>query len=563
MRHRAVLALTTLLLVLPAAASAGTVGHVRVALDSNATFPSYEQSARRHGVVILQAWQQDRMRALKQANPGLTVLVYKNLSFAAADTSSSGFASSGVTAPEAERDNPGWFLRNSGGERFTSWSYDWLWAMDVGDPSYQRRWADNVVAELRSQGWDGVFMDDTNTTMKYHYDPGRIPEYPNDAAYAAATRSALEQIAPRVRAAGRLAFANIGSWGENPERGRDWLQFLDGAMDEMFLKWGNARDEGYMPWQWESQLRELRETERRGKTFLGIIHSAPDDAQAARFGYATMLLGSDGRAHFALAADYGRETWFPEYDYDLGAPLAASTEEAGGVHRRAFERGLALVNPTTQPRRVEFGGTYSGSGLEGATGATMPPTSGLVLRREGPAATSGPDTGAGRIPVLAVARGPHQIQLSWTGRGPGVKRFRVLRNGRRVRSVRRGRLIDRRLRAGRRYRYRVVAMGRGGTKLGRSRELRIRTPRKRGVRAGAAAVRARSLHVALAPPPRAWRSAYVERRVDGRWRRFTRRARPRAAMRFRVRVARRARVRVVVEARDGRSLRSAPLRARA
>jgi hypothetical protein len=562
MRHRAVLALTTLLLVLPATASAGTVGHVRVALDSNAAFPSYEQSARRHGVVILQAWQQDRMRALKQANPGLTVLVYKNLSFAAGDTSWSGFASTGVTAPEAERDNPQWFLRNTDGQRFTSWSYRWLWTMDVGDPSYQRRWADNVVGELQAQGWDGVFMDDTNATMKYHYDAGRIAKYPNDAAWAAATRAALEHITPRVRAAGKLAFANIGSWGEYPDRGRDWLRFLDGAMDEMFLKWGNARGEGYMPWQWESQLRELRETERQRKTFLGIIHSAPDDAEAARFGYATMLLGSDGRAHFALAADYGHETWFPEYDYDLGAPLAPATEDAGGVHRRAFERGLALVNPTTHPRRVEFGGTYSGSGLENATGATMPPTSGLVLRREGPAPTSEPDAGSGPIPVLAVARGPHQVQLRWTGAVPGVKRFVVLRNGRRVRSVRRSRLIDRRLRAGRRYRYRVVAMGRGGRKLGRSRELRIRTPRVRGLRAGAATVRARSLHVALAPPPRGWRRAYLERRVDGRWRRFTRPVRPRAAMRFRVRLARRARVRVVVESTDGRSLRSAPLRAR-
>jgi hypothetical protein len=68
--------------------------------------------------------------------------------------------------------------------------------------------------------------------------------------------------------------------------------------------------------------------------------------------------------------------------------------------------------------------------------------------------------------------------------------------------------------------------------------------------------------VALALPPRGWRRAYLERRMDGRWRRFTRPVRPRAAMRFRVRLARRARVRVVVESTHWRSLRSAPLRPR-
>jgi Hypothetical glycosyl hydrolase family 15 len=561
MRLRAALALTALLLLLPpAAARAGTVGHVRYAIDSQAAFPSYEQTAQRHGVVILHAWQQDRMRALKRANPGLKVLVYKNLTFAAEDASPEGFASTGVKAPEAERDHPGWFLRNTDGQRFTSWSYRWLWTMDVGDPSYQARWADNVVAELQSQGWDGVFMDDTNTTMRHHYDVDRIARYPSDAAWAAATRSALSHIAPRVRAAGKLAFANIGSWAEHPAHGRDWLGLLDGAMDEMFLKWGKERGEGYMPERWRAQLDEVREAERQGKTFIGITHSQPDDARAARLGYATVLLGSEGRAQFALAADYTHETWFPEYDYDLGAPLGPAEAGPAGVHRRAFERGLVVVNPTGASRTVDFGGVYSGSGLGAAGGTTMPPMSGLVLRREG----SGPAGGGPRqapIVVLATARGPHQVELRWTRR-PGVKRFRVLRNGRPVRTVRGRGMRDRALRPGRRYRYRVIALAKGGRKLGRSRRLRIRTPRLRPPHPSASAAGRRALHVALSPRAPGWSKAFLERRSGGRWRQVTRPRRPRGSMWFRLPGARRARVRVVVESTDGRTLRSAALSAR-
>jgi hypothetical protein len=57
-------------------------------------------------------------------------------------------------------------------------------------------------------------------------------------------------------------------------------------------------------------------------------------------------------------------TWFPEYDIDLGRPLAAvaanlqamcSGTVAGracsGVYRREFERGLVLVNPSDETRR--------------------------------------------------------------------------------------------------------------------------------------------------------------------------------------------------------------------
>jgi Hypothetical glycosyl hydrolase family 15 len=559
-RLRLVLALTLMLLALPTVASA-TVGHVRVAINSDAAFSSYEKSARRYGVVILHAWQQDRLRALKQANPDVKVLVYKNLSFAAEGRSWSGQSSTGVNADEAEREHPEWFLRNTDGDGFTSWSYRWQWAMDVGSESYQRRWADNVVFELVADGWDGVFMDDTNPTMKYHYDVDRVARYPSDAAYGAATASALAHIAPRVRAAGKLVFVNLGSWSEYPAVGRRWLDFVDGAMDEMFLKWGDEPGEGYMTERWETQLNALKATQRRGKTFLGISHSSSYDRGVARYGYATMLLGGEGDAHFALAHDYTKATWFPEYDYDLGRPMGPERAVPGGVHRRQFERGLVLVNPTPQSREVSLGGTYSGSGLSDATHATMPPTSGLVLRRV-------TDHGPAREPpkpptVLATAKGSELIELRWTGFSPRAKRFRILRNGRRMGTVRGRGFRDRRVRGGRRYRYRVVAVSSTGRRVGASRPVRIRVLERRRKRRPAAA-RAASVPVRAALGSRrlrSWKRAYVEQRVGRRWRPITVPVRPSRAMRFRLRLPRRGAVRLVVEA-PRRVLRSGRLRPR-
>jgi hypothetical protein len=197
--RRALLPAAITLAALPGLAHAtGTVGHLRIAIDSAATFQSYTQSAARHRYVILQAWQQDRMRALKAADPQVKVLVYKNLSFSTPSTSTSGYVSTGVRYGEADVQHPDWFLLNTAGQRFTSSSYNSLWAMDVGNAGYQQRWADNVVSELNSQGGDGVFLDDTNPTMKYHYTVSAVAKYPSDAAYSAATRSALARIGPQL-----------------------------------------------------------------------------------------------------------------------------------------------------------------------------------------------------------------------------------------------------------------------------------------------------------------------------------------------------------------------------
>jgi hypothetical protein len=563
-RYRFVPALVLTVLALPAPAFAGTVGHVRYATDSQASFPSYEQSARRQGFVILHAWQQDRMQALKAANPELKVLVYKNLSFSNYMTNS-GFSASGVPGAEADREHPEWFLRNTSGERFTSWSYGWSWAMDVGSPSYQQRWADNVIAELRSRGWDGVFMDDTNPTMKYHYTPSAVAKYPSDAAYGAATRSALATIGPRVKAAGKLALANIGSWAGYPATARDWLQFLDGGMDEMFLKWGNRTGEGYADLaRWQTQLGELKAADRSGKFFLAIMHSDPTDAAAARYGYATMLLGSDGRGHFALAHDYTNETWFPEYDYDLGRPTGPESAGADGVHRRSFERGLVLVNPTAQSRAASFGGTYSGSRLSGATHATLAPTSGLVLMRDRAAADVPLPAVTEPISVLATVKAPRRVALRWRGGARGM-RYRIKRNGHTIAVVGGRRFQDRHVRPGRPQRYRIAVLTRDGRVVGRSRPLRIRT--RRGRRTGRAVSAATRSRVDARLASRATRAsrAYVElqARRGGRvrWRRLTKPVRPRAAMRFRLRLGRPAAVRVVVEFESGPALRSGVVRA--
>jgi len=456
----------------PASAAASTtVGHVFPAIDTAASIPSYSEAAARNKYVILQAWETEKMHSLKAANPDVEVLVYKNLAFTAELPSThSGPSPSGVLYTESP---DSWFLKSAAdGQPFTSWGFQWLWAMDIGLRAYQELWAENVLAEMQAAGWDGVFIDDANATMKYHHTVEDVAKYPSDSSYSAAMGSALAYIGPRIRSAGKLAIPNFAAWVEAPATYNSWLQHVDGALDEMFCKWGRNHGEGYRDeTQWTAQLNEAKYAASQGKDFLAYTQGAPGETQAARFGYATVMLASEGDAYFAFTPDYATENSIPEYDYDLGSPLGPESRDSNGVHRRSFERGLVVVNPTGGSRSVELGGVYSGSGLTNATAATMPAHSALVLTgyRSPVAKSSRP----GRVRLYSKV-GARAVRLRWASKVRSVRKFRVIRNGRTVATTSRRRNADRGVRRGRVYRYRVVGIDRHGRVVARSKALRTR-----------------------------------------------------------------------------------------
>jgi hypothetical protein len=404
-----------LALALASGASSGTLsttqhaGLVRVAIDSNAAFPDAAATARGHQFVILQSWKTDLARQLKAANPELKVLAYKNFSFVACDAYAGGrYVPQGVRCPDVEANHPEWFLTDAAGNRLQSSGYSWLWLLDVGNPAYQDAWADGVIEEARADGWDGVFMDDVNPTVKYHMDSAAVARYPNDAAWRAATRSMLERVGPRIRAAGLLAVANLCCAREYDGVWREWLPSLSGAMEEMFTKFGNDPATGYV-WDWgaggwSTQVEQVREAEAQGKYFLGIAHSQATDARAAGYGLTTMLLASQGRSSFALAQDYTNETRFPIYDraQRLGAPTGPYFR-AGAAYRRNFAAGTVVVNPTLTSVTVALGAEYVTEAGARVTSVTLGATSGTVLLTTGEPAPPPSDT---IPPETTITSGP-------------------------------------------------------------------------------------------------------------------------------------------------------------
>jgi endo-alpha-1,4-polygalactosaminidase (GH114 family) len=370
----------------PTLSRATAAGHVRYAIRPEGAWPNPTLTARRSRVVILLPWQQALMHRLKASNPRLIVLEYKDLGNASSYRPVDGLSTDGVSYAQAIAHDPAWLLRDRAGRPIRCLGFPYLWATDVGNAAFQRAWAAEVVRELKREGWDGVFIDNVNPTMRYYHDPADVAKYPSDAAYAAAVTSALAHIVPKIHAAGKLAMANIGSWPSYRATAARWLRELDGAMDERFVKFTAATGRGYRSTaEWHTELAILQQAQREGKWFMGITQSSDGDTRAERFGWATMLLGSAGHATFALQddANYGVETWFSDYEAPIGHPLGAAIARPSGVYRRVFSRGLVLVNPTGAARRVRLGGRYRGDGLGSVASVAMAPHTGLILVRSG------------------------------------------------------------------------------------------------------------------------------------------------------------------------------------
>jgi hypothetical protein len=277
------------------------IPHFRVATDVYPDWSNISYTATHNQVIVTRADQVSKLPLLRAANPDIKIFVYKDLSMMTPWTGPT--ASSGVTTVDAESHEDWWLHSKTTGARIQSRNWG-NWAGNIGNAGYQQKWVENVLPQLQSEGWDGVFLDDTNPSIRGHWDPNDVREYANDAAYAAATSQILAYVYPRVHNAGFLAYANIGDWGFGSAwqaSGQRFLTYLDGAEDE----------------HWEPnsiQTANAAYTQAHGKTFLAHQHYNNE-----LYGFATLMLYAE-RGVYSWQTDYTHDpTWIPQFDIPLGA----------------------------------------------------------------------------------------------------------------------------------------------------------------------------------------------------------------------------------------------------
>jgi Hypothetical glycosyl hydrolase family 15 len=416
----------------------------------------------RYGYVILNSWDAPLLPALKAANPGLKALVYKNLSFTTSYSCSNGVdqakLSAGVGYCDADSNHPDWFLTDPSGARLNSYYFPQAWMMDVGNSAYQSKWLSNVLSDLRAGGWDGVFMDDTNTDMSWHLHGRTIAQYPTSSSWRAATRSMLANVGPALTSAGFLAVPNLSApWAADYDAQatwRDWIQFTSGAAQEYYSKWGSASSSWFSgnDWTYRQQFQAI--TEQAGKVFLGITYAPKNDTRSMTWARANFLLFDDPADHGALVYEFSdpeaQDPYAPEWTADVGSPTGARFQ-VGAAWRRNFTGGTVLVNPSSSTVTVSLEKPYLNADGTSTTSVTLAPTTAAILR----SSTATPPPAI----TLKVSLSGSSVTLAWNGMTSTSAD--VFRNSRRIATAANtGSYVDTLPRnAKSSYSYRVCAAG--------------------------------------------------------------------------------------------------------
>lgn len=354
--------------------------------------------------VVLQSDRAALIPALKASNPQLKVLVYKDMA-AAVSWAGATRIPAGVSMAEAEA-NPDWFLNDTTGRRIEWCDYAGDWQMDVGKRAYQDRWAGNVAADLRTNGWDGVFVDDANASQSWHLCGRTIAKYPTDAAYASATRSFLANVGPALTSQGFLVIPNIylpyspgalATW-------LDWISFTSGGMQEFWSKWGTGNTGQFAGNDWTYRQQFLAATQRAGKVFLGLTYAPSGDVRSMRYARSTFLLDWDGgRSALLLESGSGVDPTSGDWMTDIGSPRG-TRYPVGAAWRRDYSGGTVLVNPSSATVWVSLGSAHVSQDGEVISSLALAPTTGAVLRSLGtqaPAPAPPPDS-ASPAPVVVA-----------------------------------------------------------------------------------------------------------------------------------------------------------------
>jgi hypothetical protein len=356
--------------------------------------------ARHNTRVVLNSWDFGLIPILKHANPKIQVWVYKNLSGVRSDDCRTGRAGCGTCAKGVTDDtylssgmgycwvknnHPNWLIHAAGtGRPLQFRGYPDIWETDYGNRAYQHRWIQNVLADVKGHGWDGVEVDNALTTAEAF---GVAAKYPTNAAVQAATYSALREVGPALRRAGVASVFNVGYATRFPGLWQRWLRPVQGLEQEFYLSY-STQPNAVGAAAWDAYQQEVSSCAVLHKScwFHSGDYSAAVTPRTRRYALASYLLAANGQQVWAVGDTQPGRVAPPG---TLGPPRGAM-KRMGPAWGRYFARGIAIANPSRSWLTISLGGTYLDNGHPVSI-VTLGPASGTVLPaapRHGPPAVS-------------------------------------------------------------------------------------------------------------------------------------------------------------------------------
>jgi hypothetical protein len=316
-------------------------------------------AAAHYDLVVLNAWETTALRRLRELNPKVKVLVYKDFS---STRNYPGTVDNGVDAKylptglgyvAAEKVHPEWFARDTLDQRIEWQGFEKHWQMTVWTEAYQRAWTTAVVEEVVREGWDGVLADNDFSSLRF-YSPAVLKGTADAEATDRLLRDGYDAFlgvaGDELQKAGKMLVPNVSESHLRPGRWTAHSRY-DGAMEENF----GLRDDGaggelvtFRGNEW----KELRAQAALGESWLLLVThtSSPRDE---RVGYATAaLLAGPHTCWNGATPDYRTPAWSQYQEAGLGEAVETANRLPSGLWTRRFTKGWVAVNPTGKPVQV-------------------------------------------------------------------------------------------------------------------------------------------------------------------------------------------------------------------
>jgi len=294
-------------------------------------------------------------RALRALNPNFVVLHYHLAMWQSAPSVS--FITDGLhwsnDYPEVTT-HESWFWHNASGGRVAS-SADGKLLMNVSDPGFAAYWADSIAQQSAAGEYDGVFLDSASPALLQ----GECSRDDSRLAGTAARDQVFSELGGQTW---------IAAWDT-------WIAQLNGSLvangiplipntSAFTTTWDNSdytrtagifsegfADPSFSLADWKASTNQLMAIAAAGKIVIEQNYlTSTSDVQRRLYYLANYLLVKGSRTYLFYFADSTLE-WYPEWEIDLGAPVAAPSNVDAlawqGVYRRDFAKGSVLLNPGT------------------------------------------------------------------------------------------------------------------------------------------------------------------------------------------------------------------------
>jgi hypothetical protein len=287
-----------------------------------------------------------------------------------------------------------WFWHNPESQRIAS-TVDQKILMNLNDPGFAAYWQSSLEAQVAAGQYDGIFADSASPALLQAEVGGQDARLAGTGArdsaiaewggqtYIQGWQTWIAALSTALAAKGIPLIPNTGA-------------FITGWDDTDYSLTAGIFSEGYASpsfaeSDWQASTNELLMLAGKGKIMILQNYLVGDGDVATRLYYlCNYLLVKGNHTYLDYFAGSGPLSWYPEWSVDLGAPKTTATTVSdllqGGVYRRDFAKGTALVNPSSSPVTVTLGATMnqvvpSGGGPIPAAGtapgsiSTMPVTS--------------------------------------------------------------------------------------------------------------------------------------------------------------------------------------------